>query len=194
MVPPWLEVGVAARGLHGDPVNGDACFVETTGDSVLIAVMDGLGHGPAAEAAVRAARDVLRAHAGSSSVVELLHLCHVALARTRGAVMTIARVRPREICWVGVGNVEALVRRPGGQRERILGIGGIVGQGRLKVRDRSVPLGPGDVLAMATDGIRSSFVDDLVPGAPQEVADRILERHSRDDDALVLVAAIGSAP
>jgi negative regulator of sigma-B (phosphoserine phosphatase) len=193
MAAPWLEVGVAARGLHGDPVNGDGCFVQTAGDAVVVAVMDGLGHGPAAADAVRAARQVLGAHVGSP-VGELVLLCHAALARTRGVVMSLARVRPRELCWVGVGNVEALVRRPAGQRERILAVGGIVGQGRLKVRERTVPLGPGDLLVMATDGIRSSFVEDLVPGGPQEVADRVLERHSREDDALVLVAAIGGAP
>ena len=53
----------------------------------------------------------------------------------------------------------------------------------------------GDLLVVATDGVRSDFADDLRPGAPQVVADQVLARFGKtSDDALVLAARLGSAP
>jgi hypothetical protein len=54
----------------------------------------------------------------------------------------------------------------------------------------TLPVARGATLILATDGIRSSFTEDLPPGgSPQRVAQEILDRHWRGtDDALVLVA------
>jgi serine/threonine protein phosphatase PrpC len=53
-----------------------------------------------------------------------------------------------------------------------------------------VALGRGDVLVLATDGLRGDFATGVsVQGSAQTIADRILAASSRGhDDALVLVA------
>jgi hypothetical protein len=54
------------------------------------------------------------------------------------------------------------------------------------------PICPGDLLVLATDGIRAGFAQGLALGdPPQQIADGILARHLKgNDDALVLVARI----
>jgi negative regulator of sigma-B (phosphoserine phosphatase) len=159
-----------------------------------VGAIDGLGHGgDAADAAARAAR-VLCAAPGDEPTA-LVERCHRALTRTRGAVMTLAwiDVAERTLRWTGVGNVEGrLVRAGAGPNVPTEGAfvrGGVVGYNLPGLRVTSAPLGDGDLLVLATDGIESSFGRTLAPGgAAQEIADRILEDHARGtDDALVVV-------
>ena len=80
----------------------------STTDAALFGVIDGLGHGPAAEtAALRAVEAVTRARGERLEV--LVQLCHRVLAGTRGVAMTLARVdfEAGVLAWTGVGNVTA---------------------------------------------------------------------------------------
>ena len=53
-----------------------------------------------------------------------------------------------------------------------------------------IPVRWGDILILATDGIRSDFARDVIVTDPvQRIADRILAEHRKGtDDALVLVS------
>ena len=53
--PPLIDWGVAARPLEGQAVSGDLHLVKPLDDGVLLAVVDGVGHGGEAVAAARAA-------------------------------------------------------------------------------------------------------------------------------------------
>jgi negative regulator of sigma-B (phosphoserine phosphatase) len=66
---------------------------------------------------------------------------------------------------------------------------GVLGDRLPRLRLQSVQLEPGDMIVLATDGIRRSFVEEhTLHDAPMAAAERILERHGRKtDDALVLV-------
>ena len=68
--------------------------------------------------------------------------------------------------------------------------GGVVGYRLPSLYPGGTHLDAGDVLVMATDGIRSGFVSSVDPIlSPQIIASRILEEHGRGyDDALVVVA------
>ena len=91
--------------------------------------------------------------------------------------------------WLAVGNVEGVLIRPGtAKRESILMRGGIVGHRLPPLRTTTLPLRAGDLLMLATDGIREGFAEQLRPDAPlQEIAERVLDRYGRaEDDALVL--------
>jgi negative regulator of sigma-B (phosphoserine phosphatase) len=183
-------------------VSGDRCVVEVTATDTLLAVIDGLGHGPEAATAAGTAVDVLRENP-TEPVEVLLVLCHAALARTRGAAMTIASISATDgsMSWLGVGNVEAALLR-GDSEGNSLGntspdwallSGGIVGHQLPTLRSHAVDLRTGDLLLMATDGIARSFTQDVHLGAaPARLADGILENLARPtDDALVLVARYG---
>jgi phosphoserine phosphatase RsbX len=190
-----LDWGVATATRAGERESGDLHVVQAVGPDVLVAVVDGLGHGAEASAAARAAVAVLGQHAGEP-LLRLIKRCHDALRGKRGVVMSVARFEgaAATMTWVGVGNVEGVVlcadreRRPA--HHTLLTRGGIVGSELPELRPEVVSLAPQDTLILATDGIATPFVDQLPGDAPpQALADRILARHSKGtDDALVLVA------
>jgi phosphoserine phosphatase RsbX len=175
--------------------SGDACALFPFVGGVLIAVIDGLGHGPEAAKAAAVAIAVLRAHADESLVV-LMERCHAALHATRGAVMSLVSVRGQDaaLTWLGVGNVECVLLRASGAHEKARTYlpltGGIVGYKLPELRANSLCLLPGDTLVLATDGIDVGFLDRVgLSSPPQALADAILAKCARvDDDALVLIA------
>lgn len=160
----------------------------------LVAAIDGLGHGMDAALAADAAAAVLIEHPDEEPR-GLLELCHRALARTRGAVMTLAwfDLDDGRLRWTGVGNVEGrLVHAGGGPRvptEGALTKGGVVGYNMPSIRVTGTELEVGDVMVLATDGIDSGFAQQITAGgAAQDIADRILAAHGKQsDDALVVV-------
>lgn len=190
---PLIEYGVAGRSLAGQDESGDAYLVAPFDGGVLIAVVDGLGHGPEAAVAARMAMRVCAEHAAETPIL-LLRRCHEALRRTRGAALVLASVREREetVTWLGIGNVEAVLIHvgPAATRESAVLRSGVVGFKLPSLRASAVRLARGDTLVFATDGIESRFAESLGPlDLPQLVADRVLEQHGKPgDDALVLVA------
>jgi phosphoserine phosphatase RsbX len=174
-------------------------------DGVLVAVIDGLGHGHSAAVAARTVSDALQGHAHEPPI-SLLGRCHEGSKRTRGAVMSIASFNApaSRMTWIGVGNVEGMLLRSGanrhvtGQRdEGLITRGGVVGYQIPALRETEISVNRGDTLILATDGLDSAFTDHLTLGdPPQQIADRILEQHGKaTDDALVLVARyLGDAP
>lgn len=184
-----IEWGVAGRALPGETVSGDLHLVRPIADGVLLAVVDGLGHGKEATAASVTAIDIVENHA-EEPLVPLFLRCHAALSKTRGVVMTVASLHFSDdrLTWLGVGNVEAVLMREG-RSERVLLRSGLVGYQLPELRANMTPIAPGDMLIFATDGINAGFTDGLiVHDPPQQIADRILRQHYRGiDDALVLV-------
>jgi negative regulator of sigma-B (phosphoserine phosphatase) len=96
---------------------------------------------------------------------------------------------------MGVGNVEAIlvrrVRSSEGAYEAIHSRGGVVGYRLPPLSSANLAVGPGDLLIMATDGIRSGFIDAVQrhEGDPEATAARIMSGFRKEsDDALVLVA------
>lgn len=194
--PAVIDWGVATASRPGQRRSGDHHVVAEAPDgSVLLAALDGLGHGDeAADAAERAAA-LLRAHA-HESVIALARRCHVGLQGTRGVVMTLAQISRQDetLTWLGVGNVEGVLIRGHGEahppRESVLMRGGVVGYHLPPLSATVHALGRGDCIILATDGLRPEFSNDIpVDDAPQRLADRLLTQFRREaDDALVLVA------
>lgn len=190
-----VEWGVASRPIAGEAVSGDLHLVKPFGHGVLLAAIDGLGHGDEATAAAHVAVSVLENHA-HESVISLVKRCHEALAKTRGVVMTVASLNSLEntLTWLGVGNVEGLLLRADANAshpsDSVLLRSGLVGYQLPALHPSVVPVTPGDLLFFATDGIRSDFADVAnLNEAPKHLAARILHRHFKGtDDGLVLTA------
>ncbi|MFD6104007.1 SpoIIE family protein phosphatase [Nocardia salmonicida] len=190
-----MEWSTAGRALPGQDVSGDRALVLDTGAGVLFAVLDGLGHGaPAAEAADRAMA-ILTENCGEPLDV-LMVLCHRAMVETRGAAVSLALIEPGEtLQWLGVGNVDSrlLTLGPAGPelRATMLLTGGIVGY-RLPshLQPQTLPIRPGDLLLMATDGIVAVGPESLdLAKTATAIAGDLLARDAKDtDDALVLAA------
>lgn len=191
-----IEWAVAALMHEGETLIGDHYVVCPVDNRVLVAVIDGVGHGPEASAASHAAATVLEAHP-DQPLLGLFKACHSALQATRGVVMTLAAIdgaRDR-ISWVGVGNVEGRLLRAdktsSHPEETLLLRSGVVGHelpSTLTIS--SIQLFKGDVLVLATDGIHYEFASKLHIGpSAHEIANNILAKHGKGtDDALVLVA------
>ena len=190
-----VDWSIASRPLAGQTVSGDVHLVQSFEHGVLLAVIDGMGHGDEAAAAAQIAATILTEHAGEP-VIPLVKRCHQALAETRGVEMTMALVDALEdtVTWLGVGNVEGRLLRGNGEAqpasESALLRNGVIGY-RLPALHASVlDVAPGDLVLFATDGIHPGFIADLNPRAPTvAIATQILNRHFKGtDDALVLVA------
>jgi negative regulator of sigma-B (phosphoserine phosphatase) len=190
-----MSWGTAEALFPGEAESGDRYVVHPSADGVLIAAVDGAGHGREASVAARSAVGILQ-EAAAESPVSLMVRCHEALRRTRGAVMTLAFAHPGDetLAWLGVGNVEAVVfhadDQAGRAPEHVFLGSGMLGYQLPPLRVDVIGFRPRDTLIIATDGISPAFADDLAPnGDPQQIANRILARHWRKiDDALVVVA------
>jgi negative regulator of sigma-B (phosphoserine phosphatase) len=188
-----LEWGIAAATMPGETESGDAHVACGIPDGMLLAVIDGLGHGTEAAAAATLAQRTLERQAGDD-VVELLECCHESLRATRGATMSLAafNMRAATLCWIGVGNVEAVLLRSaaGAQQEKLLQRGGLVGARLPPLQATVLTVAPGDLLIMATDGVAADFLQYVaMKSSPQAIAQRILAGAGKgSDDALVLVA------
>lgn len=192
---PPVECGVASRAFPGEAVLGDAHVIRPFLGGTLFAAVDGIGHGPGASEAASRAVATLEQHAHEPAP-SLMRRCHDALRPTRGAAITIASLTfaDRTLTWLGVGNVEGVLVRedglPGGRRERLTLRSGVVGFRLPPLRATAVEVSVGDVLILATDGIRERFTD-VAPldAPPRQIAQRILNGFgTRFDDELVLVA------
>ena len=194
-----LRWAVAGLALEGQVVSGDQFVAVSTGDGALLAVIDGLGHGPqAATAAQEAVRVVVASSARSA--IDVLGVCHEALGRTRGAAMSIVRVQGGALTWAGVGNVEAVLvpgRCSAGRRRRLVCAGGVVGYSLPELRESGAPIARGDLVVLATDGLREDFADaiDLTSSPEAMVRDLVARCRTARDDVLVLAARYdGGAP
>jgi serine phosphatase RsbU (regulator of sigma subunit) len=189
-----IDWGVAISKLPGHTECGDQFVVKAFDEGVLIGVVDGLGHGSEAAIAAKAAVLTLGNHA-RESVISLINLCHKELRKTRGAVMSLVSLNTgnNTLTWIAVGNVSAVLRRIDTQtipmREYVLMGRGVVGDRLPVLRASVMPIMRGDMLILATDGIRETFASETVSwGSPQQIADDILARHAKgSDEALVLV-------
>jgi phosphoserine phosphatase RsbX len=195
MTEGLIDWAVAARSLQDRDASGDCYLVKVRPRSVLVAVVDGLGHGEAAAAAAALAVRTIAGH-DEQSMIPYVKRCHECLRGTRGAVMSLASFSGREstMTWLAVGNVEGvLVRSPATKdpaRESLLLRGGVVGAQLPPLNPAVVPVARGDMLILTTDGIRGGFAPAVVVTDPvQKIADRILVDHATaTDDALVLVS------
>lgn len=192
--PTLLEIGVASAPMAGETASGDGHLVRAFAGGELVVALDALGHGREAAASAERALAVLNANA-SDPIPLLVRRCHVALTGWRGVVLSLAvfDAEVEMLTWAGIGNVEgALVRAANGHpasRSGLITIGGIVGGDLPEVRPQQLPVGRGDVVVFATDGVRREFVAAVDPAQPpQAQADDLLARFSKGtDDALVLV-------
>jgi hypothetical protein len=193
-----LDVGVAFTPLAGENESGDLHLVCAIEGGVVVAVVDGLGHGQEAAVAARIALATIERHATAPLPV-LVERCHGSLLGSRGVVMSVAQIDANRdiVTWVGLGNVKGVlvaadhvVGRPYTSLVTRSGIVGNASAGLPPVRPWVIPIQRRDILVLATDGVRAEFGDDVNPAeGAQHTAEHLLKQHSKGtDDALVLVA------
>lgn len=192
---PHFECGIASRALPGESETGDLGIIEPIPDGLLIAVVDGLGHGKKAARVARAAVETITSHA-RDSVIDIVRHCHDQLRQTRGAVMSVAQFNSRKetVTWLSVGNVEGLLVRNDPltappHNTAIIQRGGVVGYRLPPLQTSSLPLKQGDTIVITTDGITRGFEQALDTRlSAQDMAESICRQYAKGtDDALALV-------
>src|SRR5258706_7005854 len=101
-----VEWAKASRPIAPGQVSGDLCLVRESAHGVLVAVVDGWGHGPdAASAAQRAV--ALLGGGGLDRPIEVVRRCDEGLRGSRGVVLSLAWFDSAmdTMTWIGVGNV-----------------------------------------------------------------------------------------
>jgi negative regulator of sigma-B (phosphoserine phosphatase) len=192
-----VEYGVAKFVLPGQGESGDHHLVCCNRNGILVAAIDGIGHGEEAANASKAAAALLRSCA-DQPIISLVERCHERLRGTRGVVLSLAFIDSEHgmMTWLGVGNVQGVLMRAEAKKrngqESLLLRAGVVGSQLPAVQATVLPIEQGDTLFFATDGVRSDFSVSLSAREnPQRAADRILRQYrSGNDDALVLIVRL----
>ena len=192
-----VEYGVAKFVLPGQADSGDRHIVRCNDTGVLIAAIDGIGHGEEAANAAKAAASILMT-APDAPVISLVERCHEELRTTRGVVLSLASIDVTHglMTWLGVGNVQGVLTRAdtrkGNAQETLLLRGGVVGSQLPPLQATVLPITKRDTVYLVTDGVRSEFARSLTAlENPQRAADRILEQFQHgNDDALALVVRL----
>jgi hypothetical protein len=185
-----VDAAYASLPKVGETANGD-CPIVRTDDSrcTLVAVMDGLGHGPeAALASQRAAQHLLSTNL-DAALVQIMEGLHRELAGTRGAAGTVCLIRGGAVEACAVGNVEV---RSGELRLPLVSSAGVLGVRVPKFRPCLAQVSSAVRLVLFSDGISSrTRVEDYRRLSPRAACDEIIHRHRRqEDDATVLVADV----
>lgn len=187
-----LLIAIAERPFPGEQVSGDACCITWYDQCCRIAVIDGLGHGPAAAQAAQAAVRRLNEQP-TLNPAAALEACHAALVGTRGAAISIVRLdlANRQLTFAGIGNVDGR-SGAGASTMRLSPYRGIVGSTRHQIRSFDYPLAADWWLLLHTDGVSNRLELPHLTGADaamlQSHADHLLARWSRStDDATVLL-------
>jgi hypothetical protein len=150
----------------GETESGDDWGVQGNKTFQTIVMADGLGHGPDAATASRAAVEVLTsAHPGTA--VSLLEDIDAALRSTRGAAVAVVQCdrEERRIVFAGLGNIAARLCEPGKPAQHLIsmhGTAGVLGQNRF--REFSYPWPEDAVLILHSDGIATRWDGRDYPG------------------------------
>lgn len=189
-----FEVGAVCLPKTGEEVSGDAWSVTGDDKRVVVLVVDGLGHGPLAAAAARAA---VQAFQGVSERAprEILSTIHDALRSTRGAAAAVAAIDlvARTVRYSGVGNIAGAVV---GQEavKQMISHNGTLGHDARKIQEFDYAFPSGARLVMHSDGLGTHWRIDRYLGLgqrhPSLVAGVLYRDFTRGrDDVTVVVLA-----
>lgn len=190
--PCPLAVGVATRPRTFGQPNGDAFVVHQWEESLLVGVIDGLGHGQFAHRAAQTARQYVESHF-DLPLDQVFRGTGRACRATRGVVMALARFdwgRGR-LSFASVGNI--LVRVfPRSEPFHFLIRRGVIGLNApgAMVTEHAWP--PDHVLVLHSDGVsthwgwqdRPGWIDRPAAAMAQEL---LQARSKAEDDATVVV-------
>ena len=189
----FMQFGTVRRALEGQEVCGDAYFIKAFENKVLIAVIDGLGHGYDAAVAANTAVEYIKNNY-KKGLTEIIKGCHEEMKETRGAAIGIVLIdlESSTLRYTGVGNIEVRVKSR--TVIRPISINGILGYNLRQVREEEFPYRQGDIIILHSDGISTKFDLNLYPPEflgqhPQAIAERIAAEFGRESDDLTIVVA-----
>jgi anti-sigma regulatory factor (Ser/Thr protein kinase) len=193
LTPPAdeIELGAVCLPKKGEEVSGDAWLMQASEQTRAVLVIDGLGHGPSAARAARAATEAFAANAAAPPGA-LMKICHSALASTRGAAGAAASVAPAKECgtFAGVGNIACRVEAVG-ERRQLVSHSGTLGHVMRRVQEFDFHFPAGALLILHSDGLTSRWTGSDYPGLAARhaglIAGVLYRDHDRGTDDVTVV-------
>ena len=155
-VESTVDCAYFVRPCRGERVSGDIVVVEERGDHVFLAVIDALGHGPAAHTiADRAARFLKRSW--KTDLAQTMRELHEGLRGTDGAAagLCVLDVGDHAATYVGVGNT--VIRTLGDGDKKAYSTPGTLGHQIRTPREQKLTIAPDEVLVLYSDGVKEQF-------------------------------------
>ncbi|GAA3953004.1 ATP-binding SpoIIE family protein phosphatase [Allohahella marinimesophila] len=186
------QLGAVCLPMIGEESCGDDWYVREDSGLLTMLVTDGLGHGPLAADASRAASLAIK-EAPLRPPGALMETVHTALKGTRGAAAAIAQFGSEqgEMVFAGIGNISASFFNDS-KRRHLLSHNGIVGSNVRKIQEFREPWRNGNLCIAHSDGIGTRWNLDDYPGLerchPALIAAVIYRDHSRRRDDVSIVA------
>jgi Anti-sigma regulatory factor (Ser/Thr protein kinase) len=187
------SVGAVSVPVNGETLCGDGWSVKENGGTFSVCVVDGLGHGPAANTVAVTTADTFLNSDPMSSDTMLLKI-HNRLKSTRGGAIFIAHLKANEIEFLGAGNIRAVIQEPG-RYKSLISHNGTAGVQIRNHRPLIQAWSQSDPVIFISDGINSRWDLELYPGIrfkhPSIIAGIIYRDFSRgtDDTTVVVVKA-----
>jgi anti-sigma regulatory factor (Ser/Thr protein kinase) len=192
--PRALPISVGAVNVchPHEEICGDVWAFDETANGARVMVADGLGHGPTAAHAARAARTVFATYADDSPV-DLLERMNAALTATRGAAVAVANVdwTQRIVRFSGVGNIAASIEDDATMRS-FVSHHGTIGHDARRLQEFTYTWPEHGILVLHSDGVDTRWRIATNPGLarrdPTVIAAALYRDHRRGrDDATVVV-------
>ena len=194
-----LDVGVVRVPKRGEYACGDDWGIAFAGGRAILAVADGLGHGPSAADASRRAVDVAVERSADQPAMIVAQV-HSALRSTRGAALAIAELDSRtpSVRYAGLGNIAASIVSPR-ESKNLLSYNGIAGHEARKIQEFAYDWPADALLVVHSDGLSARWDLGRYPGLalrdPSVVAGVLYRDFSRgrDDAVVIVVRATGKS-
>lgn len=190
-----LEFGAISVALAGEIECGDVWRIADSSQGLSIMVADGLGHGPLAATAARAAAVAFAERPFGDPGEAMQHL-HRALSGGRGAAAACAMRRAGEskVVYSGVGNISGSLVSTEKSRGMV-SHNGILGVQLPRRQQFEYECSPGDRIVMHSDGMSARWSISSYPGLfvrhAAVIAGVLYRDHARArDDVTVVVAGI----
>ncbi len=187
-----LRFGAVSVPVEGELECGDTWHLEHRGDETALLVVDGLGHGPFAAEAARAAAGAFEA-APFEQPQDVMARANGPLSKTRGAAAACARLSGNRVSYAGVGNISgALVSHE--KSQGLVSHSGTLGVNQKRAQQFEYTRDRGALLVMHTDGISARWDlknrPDVLVRHPAIIAAMLYRDHARGrDDVTVVVVA-----
>lgn len=189
-VEPSLDFGFASRPMNTGQPNGDSFVLRRWGDRALAGVIDGLGHGEKAATASTAARRYIERH-HEQSLEAIFQGTERACSGTRGVVMALVQFdfAAESMTFGSVGNIAYKLQGP--DSPGLVTRRGVLGSNSPGPMVTTIDWDPSYRLVLHSDGIGTHWnwddIDDVADRRAPDIAQTILKRFGKDDDATVLV-------
>jgi anti-sigma regulatory factor (Ser/Thr protein kinase) len=193
-VSPNSDFGAISVAVAGEIECGDTWRVASCDGTTAILVGDGLGHGPLAATAARAAAAAFDARPFASPS-ECMQNLHRALSGSRGAAAACAVLNPSgKVAYSGVGNISGTVVSSDRSRGMV-SHNGILGTQLVRKQQFEYECVLGDRVVMHSDGVSARWSLGAYPGLfvrhAAVIAGILYRDHARArDDATVVVSGM----